>query len=75
MATNKPETPLGEWASDIQLAHRFSVSRATIWRWTTEGFLPQPSRFGHRTTRWRVADADAAIAGDKPKKKARTRRA
>lgn len=54
-----PGTPV-EWARDVQLAERYSVSRATIWRWTKDGKLPQPARIGS-CVRWRVADCDAAI--------------
>ncbi len=57
---NHPPGLPTEWASDKQLAERYSVSRATIWRWNKEGHLPPPAKIGG-ATRWRVADADTAI--------------
>lgn len=47
------------WASDTQLARYFSVSRATIWRWSKEGRLPKPKKLAPGTTRWRMADIQA----------------
>lgn len=53
-----PDLPL-EWCTDVQLAKRFGVSRATIWRWSEEGKLPKPSRlFGSRSVRWRLSDIE-----------------
>lgn len=44
------------YAKDADLARRFRVSRATVWRWVhTRGF-PQPVRFGDNCTRWKMAD-------------------
>lgn len=40
------------------LMDRLSVSRATIWRWTTEGNLPQPVKLSERCTRWRLIDIE-----------------
>lgn len=48
------------WASDRQLAARYSVSRSTIWNWVKEGKLPPPDKIGG-ASRWRVAVADAAL--------------
>lgn len=48
-----PTIPL-EFASDTQLAARFSVSRATIWRWAAEGRIPKPTKFSPGCTRWRL---------------------
>ncbi|WP_150298864.1 helix-turn-helix transcriptional regulator [Pseudomonas profundi] len=44
------------YVSDIQLAEMFAVSRATIWRWTKAGNLPEPVKLSPGTTRWRLAD-------------------
>ena len=57
-----PEIPI-EWASDIQLAQRYSVSRATIWRWVTEGNLPKPKKLGANCTRWRLSEVIEALEG------------
>lgn len=47
-----------QYLSDKLLAERFSVSRATIWRWTAEKKLPQPVKLAAGTTRWRLADIE-----------------
>ena len=44
-----------EYASDVQLAQRYSVSRATIWRWHSEGRLPSPLKLGPNCTRWKLS--------------------
>lgn len=41
------------YLSDSQLAERYDVSRATIWRWVSRGILPKPVKFSHGCTRWR----------------------
>jgi predicted DNA-binding transcriptional regulator AlpA len=43
--------------SDQEVAARFSVSRATIWRWVDKvsGF-PYPIKTTPGTTRWKVSD-------------------
>lgn len=40
------------WLRDKDLAHRFCVSRITIWRWVKEGRLPAPRKLSPNTTRW-----------------------
>ncbi|HET8700989.1 MAG TPA: AlpA family phage regulatory protein [Nitrococcus sp.] len=47
------------YLSDRDLAIRYGVNRASIWRWTASGDLPEPVRLGGRTTRWRLADIEA----------------
>lgn len=46
------------YLSDDQLAERYNVSRATIWRWTSRGILPKPVKFTKSCTRWRKADIE-----------------
>jgi prophage regulatory protein len=41
-----------KWVSDSFLADYYEVSRATIWRWTRLGKLPQPEKIGENCTRW-----------------------
>lgn len=41
------------YLTDTQLAKRYDVSRATIWRWVSKGILPKPVKFSHGCTRWR----------------------
>jgi prophage regulatory protein len=48
--------------SDIDLAERYGISRATVWRWSTAGRLPPPVRLGEATTRWHL---DAVIEREK----------
>jgi len=41
--------------TDRDLAEMYSVSRATIWRWSKEGHIPPPIKIAG-STRWRGAD-------------------
>ena len=45
------------YLSDKQVAERYSVSTATVWRWAKEtpGF-PAPVKLSPGCSRWRVAD-------------------
>lgn len=47
-----------EYFSDVQLAARYSVSRATIWRWVSQKRLPEPEHLSPGTTRWRRSAID-----------------
>jgi len=60
--SNPPGIPV-EWASDTQLAARYSVSRATIWRWQKEGLLPSAVKLGPNCTRWRLSDVIEKLEG------------
>ncbi len=51
------------YAQDFHLAARYSVCRATIWRWNAEGKLPPPIKLSTGCTRWRLADLEAFEAG------------
>lgn len=42
-----------------QVAHRFGVSKDSIWRWKRKGRFPAPVKLGGTTTRWRLADIEA----------------
>jgi len=48
-----------EYFTDNQLARRFAVSRATIWRWVSNSEFPQPIRLGPKCTRWRKDEVEA----------------
>lgn len=58
--------------SDRALAHRFSVSRCTIWRWVDTSGFPAPVKIGG-ATRWRASDvlawesAARGVSSDKTK--------
>ncbi|MEC8848760.1 MAG: AlpA family phage regulatory protein [Pseudomonadota bacterium] len=46
--------------SDFDLGARYSVSRATIWRWAQSGRLPKPVALSPGCTRWRLEDVEAS---------------
>jgi prophage regulatory protein len=53
----RPTTPISAppaetYLPDNVLSKRYSVSRATIWRWVREGRLPKPVKLGPGCTRW-----------------------
>ena len=58
----KKQAPDGAqlYFSDRQVAERFGISVATVWRWSREGRegFPAPVRLVG-TTRWRLADLEA----------------
>lgn len=41
-----------KWFSAQQLAERFGVHVATIWKWAQDGVLPKPGMMGPRLARW-----------------------
>ena len=47
------------YLSDLQLAARYNVHRATIWRWPDSRDFPRPVKFSPGCTRWRLADVEA----------------
>jgi prophage regulatory protein len=55
---NSSTQTLPRYLSDTQLAEAFSISRATVWRWTAAGSLPQPVKLSPGCTRWKLADID-----------------
>lgn len=45
--------------SDNQLAERFAVSRATIWRWErVDPTFPSPVKLSRGCTRWRLSEIE-----------------
>lgn len=46
--------------TDRQLAEMMSCGRSTVWRWATEGIIPQPLKIGG-LSRWRKSTIAAAI--------------
>ena len=47
-----------QYISDNQLAERYYVSRATIWRWSQKGILPRPVQLSPGCTRWRLDEIE-----------------
>lgn len=47
-----------KWLSDRDVAERYSVSRATVWRWSRSQTIPQPKQLGENTTRWSCIELD-----------------
>lgn len=52
-------SPLGEhvgvaFLTDLDVAHRFRVTRQTIWRWAGSGHFPAPLKLSAGTSRWRL---------------------
>lgn len=49
-----------EYASDLRLAKRYGVHRATIWRWAnSDPTFPIPVSLSPGCTRWRLSDIEA----------------
>jgi predicted DNA-binding transcriptional regulator AlpA len=46
------------YISDIAVAKRYQVSRATIWRWAQSKRFPDPVKLSAGCTRWRLADIE-----------------
>lgn len=47
-----------QWFTVSQVANRFGVSVATIWRWARQDDFPKPVKISERATRWRRADIE-----------------
>ncbi|MHB8353808.1 MAG: helix-turn-helix transcriptional regulator [Burkholderiales bacterium] len=58
------------YLSDRQLADRFGVSRATIWRWARNSDFPQPVQLSPSCTRWLLSDIEV-WESRRPRKRAR----
>lgn len=41
---------------DTQVANQFGVSRATIWRWVSNGNFPKPVKLSPGCSRWKIED-------------------
>jgi prophage regulatory protein len=47
-----------KYVSAAQLAERYGVHKATIWRWVKSGILPQPIKFGAQSTRFDLDEVE-----------------
>ncbi|MBT4129243.1 MAG: AlpA family phage regulatory protein [Candidatus Marinimicrobia bacterium] len=52
------QSQLNLYQSDKQVANRFEVSRATVWRWVKEGLFPKPVKLSAGCTRWKLSDIE-----------------
>ena len=46
------------YLTDKQVADRFSISRATTWRWVERHKFPKPIKLSPGCTRWRLSDVE-----------------
>lgn len=53
------------YVSDRQLAERYGVHRATVWRWVQRGILPQPEQLSEQCTRWDLDEIERIDAARK----------
>ena len=52
---------LTQQLTDREVGQMLGVSRATVWRWSKDGRLPQPRKIGENSTRWDSRELQAAI--------------
>lgn len=50
--------PTKQYLSDKEITERYSIARATVWRWVAEGRFPSPVKIGNNCTRWKIADLE-----------------
>jgi len=53
--------PTPQYVSGRDLAGLYGVSVMTIWRWSKAGRIPAPLRLGENTSRWNLAEVEAAL--------------
>jgi predicted DNA-binding transcriptional regulator AlpA len=46
------------YLKDTDIAIRYGISRATIWRWVKNNKFPRPIKLGAGSTRWRLSDLE-----------------
>lgn len=57
VTSQAPQASPGEgFLSVKQLARRWNVGVATVWRWSARGIIPPPVLLGPGTTRWRAGE-------------------
>lgn len=57
--TNRKDSNILVWVSDVYLGRRFSVARQTIWAWVKRREFPQPKKLSPGCTRWFLPDVVA----------------
>lgn len=50
--------PTPRYATDRDVARRYGISRACVWRWAAEGIIPKPVKLAANTSRWDVRELD-----------------
>ena len=55
-----------QFVSAGQLAERYDVSKATIWRWVNRQILPQPIKLSEQCTRFRLEEVEQREAERAP---------
>jgi len=56
-------TPETERLINVQtVASMLGTGKSTIWRWVSNGMLPEPVRLGMRTTRWKLSEINQFIS-------------
>lgn len=53
---NFDELPTAALVAQPTVEALFGISAATVWRRVHSGDLPQPRRYGARSTRWKVGE-------------------
>lgn len=48
-----------KYLNDREVAERYGISRAGVWRHSEKGLLPKPVKLGH-STRWLASELDEA---------------
>lgn len=46
------------YVKDTDVANRFGVDRATIWRWSKNGKFPKPIKISDGCTRWLLREIE-----------------
>ena len=50
------------YLTDLDVAAKFKISRATVWRWMRGGKLPRPYRLGPNCVRFAKSEIEAVEA-------------
>ena len=51
-----------QYVSVLDLAQRYHINRATVWRWAQRGIIPAPVKLSEQCTRWRLAEIERCDA-------------
>lgn len=49
---------MSTYLKDTDLAKKFGISRASIWRWVKTNNFPHPIKFSPCCTRWNLEDVE-----------------